>query len=504
MTSFRPTFLLLSMLVLLTTMHRYTALEVRHAARFASALTALRLHDAELNRDLLLLRGGDLLHYDSINHAIGQIRSDLSTLTALPEELAPQVETLKRMARYKAAQLERFKSTHALVRNSFAYFLHLQEALTDEAPVFPALGAAMLQFMRRPDPKHRRSLSDLLDTLPAGKNGRGTHLEAHTRLILQRLPELEEILTNLLTTPLGITATRIASVHESRLDTLQKRADRFRLALYLTAILLLAYLFHALRRLQRAHRRLGEEMRQRLDTERKLLQARKMEAMGTFASGIAHDFNNLLGSIRGYGVLAREQLENGQSPYHALSRIEAIVGRGHELIQRLLQFARPCGDDLTPLAPAAVIEEALGFLTPTLPGAIQVSFLNRLNDRCRIAARAGELQQVIVNLVRNAAEAIEGEGKITVTLEPAGSDTILIRVHDSGRGIPPSRIERIFEPFASGKPGGLGTGLGLAIVQRIVRDHGGRIGVESEPDRGTEFIIELPKGLKSRRRPKKP
>lgn len=498
MTSFRPIFLLLSVLALLTAMYRYTALEVRHAVHFASALTALRLHDAELNRDLLLLRSGDLLHYDSVNHAIGQIRSDLSTLTAPPEELAPQVEALKRMARDKAVQLERFKSTHALVRNSFAYFLHLQAALAEEGPVFPALGATMLQFMRWPDPEHRRALSALLDSLPAEKNEPTAHLEAHTRLILQRLPKLDEILANLLATPLGITADRIASLHEHRLDTLQKRSDRFRLGLYLTAILLMIYLSHALQRLQRAHRRLGEEMQQRLETERQLLQARKMEAMGTFVSGIAHDFNNLLGSIRGYVVLAQEQLASGQSPAHALSRIEAIVGRGHQLIQRLLQFARPSGDDLTPLVPAAVIEEALGFLQPTLPDAIQLSFLNRLDDRCKITARAGELQQVIINLVRNAAEAIEGEGKITVTLEPASSDTIHIRVHDSGCGIPPSRIEQIFEPFASGKPGGLGTGLGLAIVQRIVRDHGGQIEVESEPARGTEFIIEIPKEPKSR------
>ncbi len=493
MTPFRLGALLVLVLALLTAMYRYAALEVKNAVRCASALTALRLHDAELNRDLLLLREGDLLHFDSVNEAIGQIRSDLSVLDTLPDELTAEVEVLIRMARHKAWQLERFKSTHALVRNSFAYFLHLQETLAEDDPVFPSLGAAMLQFMRRPDPSHQKSLADLLDRLPMKEDRHIAHLEAHTRLILRRLPELEEILANLLSTPLGITATRLAHIHDNRLARLQNHAEQFRLALYLAAILLLAHLFLALQRLQRANCRLHEEMQQRLDTERQLLQARKMEAMGTFASGIAHDFNNLLGSIRGYTVLAHEQLEEDHAPYNALSRIEVIVGRGHEMIQRLLQFARPGNDDIHPLAPADVIEEALSFARPTLPGTIQLSFTNLLlEESCRIPGRAGELQQVILNLVHNAADAIDGEGEIILTLEPAGPDAIRITIHDSGRGIPSSQLERIFEPFASNKPGRLGTGLGLAIAQRIVQSHGGRIEVVSQPDQGTDFIIELP------------
>ncbi|HFD40034.1 MAG TPA: hypothetical protein ENJ31_09370 [Anaerolineae bacterium] len=469
----------------LTTLYRYADLEAAAAARFASALTALRLHDAELNRDLLRLRHGDLPHYDSVNAAIRAIAADLAVLTAHAGALAPQVAALQRLAAHKRERLEDFKAAHALVRNSLAYTLHRQEALARRQPQIAALSAALLQFLRYPDPARRNRVRAALARVP------DPSLARHVELILDRLPRLEATLSDLLANPLGPTAARLAAIHQDALARLQKRAEAFRLGLFLAAAGFLTYLLYALARLARANRRLREEMRQRLAAERQLLQAQKMEALGALASGIAHDFNNLLSGIRGYTVLAREQLQAGQTPDTALGRIDTIVGRGQELIGRLLQFARPGSGKVDVLAPAAVVEEALSFVRPSLPSAVHLDFVNHLPPDFTLAGRPGELQQVVINLVRNAADAVAGDGHITVTLEPA-ADGIRLQVRDDGRGIDPAHLPTLFDPFASGKPAGLGTGLGLAIVQRIVAGHGGRIEVSSQPGRGTTFTLHLP------------
>ncbi|BCX81775.1 two-component system, cell cycle sensor histidine kinase and response regulator CckA [Methylomarinovum caldicuralii] len=489
MTPIRGALILAAVLAVLTGLYRYADIEATGAARFASALTALRLHDAELNRDLLRLHAGDLLHYDSVNAAVEAIEKDLRSLSDHAGPLRPQVAALARLARHKAILLERFKSAHALVRNSLAYFLHLQETLSADHPAVPSLGAAMLRFVRRPAQKNRRTLEELLARLPAREPF--TPLRNHTRLLLRLLPKQQRLLGELLNTPLGATATRLAVVHEAALARLQRRADGFRLALYMAAAVFFVQLTLALIRLQRANRRLRQEMRQRLEAERQLLQAQKMEALGSFASGIAHDFNNLLAGVRGYLVLAREQLAAGERPEGALERIDTIVGRGQEMIQRLLQFARPRSDRSVQFDPSQVVEEALGFVRPTLPKAVSLRFANRLPEDRRVRGRPGEWQQVVVNLVRNAADAVGNQGHIEVLLDEA-ENGVRLRVRDDGGGIEPERLATLFDPFASGKPVGLGTGLGLTIVRRIVEGHGGRIEVDSQPGQGTCFTVNFP------------
>ncbi len=471
-----------------TTLYRFADLEAAGAARFAAALTALRLHDAGFNRDLLRLRHGDLTHYDTVNAAIRAIEADLRALAAAADELAPEVAVLRLLARHKRERLEAFKSDNALVRNSLAYVVHRQEELARRHPALTALGAALLRFLRHPDERRRREVTLQLSHLPTG--GEFDSLSAHVRLILERLPRLEATLGELLNTPLGAVARRLADVHLATQTRLQRRADAFRLGLYLAALAFLGYLLVTLARLHRANRRLQAEMGRRLETERQLLQAQKMEALGTLASGIAHDFNNLLTGLQGYAVLAREQLEAGRSPTDALGRIEAIVARGRELAARLLQFARPGGGRCERFAPGAVVAEALDFVRSALPSRVRLRFDDRLPAERKVTGRPGEWQQVVINLVHNAADAVGGDGEITVSLT-ATAEGVLLEVTDDGEGIAPERLATIFEPFASGKPAGSGSGLGLAIVERIVHAHGGRIEVESRPGR-TVFRIRFP------------
>ncbi len=469
-------------------LYRFADLEAAGAARFAAALTALRLHDAGFNRDLLRLRHGDLGHYDTVNAAVRTIEADLEELATEAGELAPEVAALRLLAQHKRERLEAFKSDHALVRNSLAYALHLQERLSRRHPAVTTLGAALLRFLRHPDERRRRAVTTALTRLPEG--GEFDTLNAHVQLILERLPRLEATLRELLNTPIETLALRLTDIHLTAQTRLQRRADAFRLGLYLTALAFLGYLLVALARLHRANRRLQAEMSRRLEAERQLLQAQKMEALGTLASGIAHDFNNLLTGLQGYAVLAREQLEAGHPPTDALGRIEAIVTRGRELVTRLLQFARPGSGHCERFAPGPVVAEALDFVRSALPSRVRLRFDDRLPPGREVTGRSGEWQQVVINLVRNAADAVAGDGEIVVSLTTTDEE-VLLEVADDGAGIPPERLATIFEPFASGKPAGTGSGLGLAIVERIVHTHGGRIEVESRPGR-TVFRIRFP------------
>jgi len=489
-TPLRLILVLAIVLAALTALYRYADLKVDRAARFSSALTALRLHDAELNRDLLRLRAGNLLHYDSVNAAMSAIEADLDTLASHSGPLRAEIVTLTRLARQKSVWLERFKSSHALVRNSLDYFLYLQEPLSNRYPQLAELGASMLRFVRQPSLRHRQHIEQLLTRFPVAR-GELAPLQSHTRLLLDRLPQRERLLAELLGTPLESGVNRLAAIHQATLNRLQQRSDTFRLALFLAAVAFFIQLLLAWARLQQANRRLQQEMRQRLEAERKLLQAQKMEALGALASGLAHDFNNLLSGIRGYVVLGQEQINDGQAPANALSRIETIVERGRELAQRLLQFARPGSGTAVPFEPAEVVEEALNLIRSSLPSGVKLDFHHELPPNCRVQGHPGELQQVVINLVCNAADAVEGDGRVEVDLK-AGSDMLILQVRDNGHGIEAEKLPTIFDPFVSGKPAHLGSGLGLAIVDRIVQTHGGHIEVATHPGEGTTFTLQLP------------
>jgi PAS domain S-box-containing protein len=249
-------------------------------------------------------------------------------------------------------------------------------------------------------------------------------------------------------------------------------------------------------------RREAEADRRRLEEE--LRQSQKMEAVGRLAAGIAHDFNNVLSAIVGYAELARDS----EGHTHAAGDIDALLAvaaRGRDLVDRILQFGRRQKAELRPLDLSRSVEEAMRFLRATLPASVEVR-LDLGNEPARILADATSVQQVLVNLVTNAAHAMPSGGKVEIGVAPFYvRDNIArshpgvregayaaLRVRDSGHGMDEETRSRAFEPFFTTKPAGQGSGLGLSMVHGILREHAGAVWLTSEVGVGTEVTCLFP------------
>ncbi len=243
--------------------------------------------------------------------------------------------------------------------------------------------------------------------------------------------------------------------------------------------------------------RMAEERQREL--ERQLLHSQKLDALGTLAGGIAHDLNNTLMPILALSQLLMQQMPEGSSEKEDLETVVQASRHGRDLVQRILAFSRNQKAAKTRVNLAATIAQALQMLRPTIPATVLIN--QQIEEVPPILADAGQLQQIIVNLVTNARQAIGTElGTITVEVSPASPhskrrrsrDFVRLRVADTGCGMDAETKDRIFEPFFTTKDVGEGTGLGLSVVHGIIADHGGRIEVKSQPGEGTEFTIFLP------------
>ena len=235
----------------------------------------------------------------------------------------------------------------------------------------------------------------------------------------------------------------------------------------------------------------------RAQLEMQLRQSQKREAIGTLASGIAHDFNNVLTAIMGQAQLLRDE---GTGPMQGrATEILQASARARDVVRQLLTFARSTGQEHRPVQLQQVVAEALQLMRASLPASVELE-ASIDPATAMVLADQGQMHQVVINLVANAAAALQGRtGKIGVylgNLPPSGGDgtlgTVRLRVTDDGVGMTPEVLERIFEPFFTTRAPGEGTGLGLAVVQGIVQDHGGQIFVRSAPGKGSTFDVELP------------
>jgi signal transduction histidine kinase/CheY-like chemotaxis protein len=257
--------------------------------------------------------------------------------------------------------------------------------------------------------------------------------------------------------------------------------------------------------LQEAHERLLRERAEREEAERRLRQAQKMEAIGRLAGGIAHDFNNLLTVVQGYAELALQGSGKAEELRACLGEIEMASQRGATLTRQLLAFSRQ-----QVLAPVVL---DLNRLVTGLAGMLRRLIGENIELRThpspglrRIQADQGQLEQVIVNLVVNARDAMPRGGTLEIStanlpaeeaLRLAGSawppgPGVLLAVSDTGVGMDPEVQSHLFEPFFTTKDRGKGTGLGLATVHGIVLQSRGSILVETAPGRGSIFKIVLP------------
>ncbi len=248
----------------------------------------------------------------------------------------------------------------------------------------------------------------------------------------------------------------------------------------------------------------AEAERKRLETQ--LQQAQKMEAIGTLAGGIAHDFNNILAAIIMLSELSMLETPEGSSLHRHVEKILEAGMRAKNLVRQILAFSRQKDQERIPMSIAPVINEALKLLRSSLPSTIKIKHHIK-KDPELIQGDPTQIHQVVMNLCTNAEHAMrEKGGVLDVKLERVDVDEGMAALHralqpgpymrlevkDTGYGIEPAGMERIFDPYFTTKGVGEGTGLGLAVVQGIMHKHGGSITVESEVGKGTIFVLFFP------------
>ena len=250
-------------------------------------------------------------------------------------------------------------------------------------------------------------------------------------------------------------------------------------------------------------RKKAEKGRKKLEAQ--LRQAQKMEAIGTFAGGIAHDFNNILAAIVGFTELALAKI-SGDDPVHDdLYEIFSSGLRARDLVKQILTFSRQAELNRQPVQVNLIVKEALKFLRSSLPTSIEIR--PNIDSDAQVLADPTQIHQVLMNLCANAKHAMRETGgvlEVSLTEVQLAADFVVahpgavagphlkLSVADSGDGMPPEMLEKIFNPFFTTKGKKEGTGLGLAVVHGIVKSCDGFITVHSEPSQGSTFNVFLP------------
>jgi len=246
----------------------------------------------------------------------------------------------------------------------------------------------------------------------------------------------------------------------------------------------------------------------RATLEAQLQQSQKLESIGTLAGGIAHDFNNILFPLMGYTEMAIETLPEDSRARKNMEKVLISAERAKELVKQILIFSRQRADQGNdPVHIQPVIKETVRLLRNTVPSTIKIH--EQIEDRTGpVQIPVAQIHQVIMNLCTNAFQAMEqqGNGHLTVSLEQLGitpetsaehrhltpGNYVRISVIDTGEGIAPEYIDKIFEPYFTTKPQEKGTGLGLSVSYGIIRNAGGILTVESRPGNGSRFSVYLP------------
>jgi signal transduction histidine kinase/CheY-like chemotaxis protein len=250
-------------------------------------------------------------------------------------------------------------------------------------------------------------------------------------------------------------------------------------------------------------REIGEREKAKLTA--RLQRALRLQLVGQLASGVAHNFNNIVSAILGYSEMASSEVEPGGKAARRIGEIEKAAERGRDLVDSILTFGRRSDVRSSLISITELLSETASLLRASVPSSVELVVAGAPGGLAVFGERA-QLQQVIVNLCRNAAQAMGESGRIDVSadaehlvtarvfssgeLEPGAYARIA--VSDAGPGFGEEVAKRLFEPFFTTRPAG--TGLGLATVRKIVRDHDGAIDVASAPGKGSRFEIWLPAG----------
>ena len=247
--------------------------------------------------------------------------------------------------------------------------------------------------------------------------------------------------------------------------------------------------------------------------EDQLLQAQKMESIGSLAGGIAHDLNNILFPISGLSEMLLDEMAPDDSARASLEQIHKSAIRGSDLVKQILAFSRQSNPQKLPIRIQPILKEVLHLARATIP--MNIEIISRISSDCgMVFADPTQMHQIAMNLITNAYHAVETTGgRIDISMEETVVGTDLLQdntplsdataflhsgryahvsVSDTGPGIDPALMQRIFEPYFTTKEQGKGTGLGLSVVHGIIKEHGGDIRVCSEVGKGTVFNVYLP------------
>jgi PAS domain S-box-containing protein len=225
--------------------------------------------------------------------------------------------------------------------------------------------------------------------------------------------------------------------------------------------------------------------------EQDLQRREHLASIGLLASGIAHEVNTPLTGISSYTQMLLEERTPDDPEYAVLKKIEQQAFRAAGIASSLLNFSRQRDGDYQPLDIGEMIAETLELFQPHLRGR-RIELVRRVEGALRrVNGNRGRLQQVLMNLLLNAVDAMPDGGTVTVAAD-ADPEGVRIEVSDTGCGIPPEHLERIYDPFFTTKPRGQGTGLGLSVSYGIVKEHSGTLLAESSPGEGSRFVVSLP------------
>ena len=236
-----------------------------------------------------------------------------------------------------------------------------------------------------------------------------------------------------------------------------------------------------------------EDVTSRIRLEEQLQQREKLSSIGLLAAGVAHEVNTPLTGVSSYTQMLMGMLQETDPKHALLQKVRRQAERATNIVNNLLNFSRTgSATEFGEVDIKRVLDDTLQLLEPQLRGN-QIEITRDYDpDASTVFGNAGKLQQVFTNLLLNARDAITDGGWIKISTVPSEDHSVIVEVADSGMGIAPENVAKIYDPFYTTKGVGRGTGLGLAVSYGIVQEHSGHISVESNPGRGTKFRISLP------------
>jgi two-component system, NtrC family, sensor kinase len=506
------------------------------AARARLSLQADADGLADASRRLASARDALVTHRDALR---GVSRDLAGMLSALLQ----QIDDKQSLLEGYGAQLGRFADAHAqFLRQGEELLAH--PALPATQPLHRALRSLIEEvtaYSLQSSPTNHDTIERLLTTisldagtLPALRS----RLLAFGRTTTGVLGERDRLMAHagrLAAVPVGATLDRMQQRYSAHYVTAENELARYRLVLAIYASALLAVFGIVGWRLRRSYGELRSlnagleqtvetrtgELRQALDNVRlqqaQLIQSEKMAALGQMVAGVAHEINTPLGYVRGNVETVRDALplirelfdaeksgdaarrqhaERSWPPDEGLAEMEMLLndadyglGQIRELVLGLKDFSRIDRSSTELFDLNEGLDTALKICQSQLKGRIDVE--RNYGGLPAVPCAPSQINQVFLNLLTNAGQAIEGSGTIAIRTCVEDHHAV-VEIRDSGCGMDAETVNHIFEPFFTTKPVGQGTGLGLAIVFRIIEDHGGRIEVESKPGQGTAFRVRLP------------